>query len=221
MSMDEGWNNPTAVLWHAVSPDNVIVTFSEHYASKMTLAEHAEVIHMREAMWGREPDLRTGDPAMKQTSTQTGVSKLQMLGDLGIYLSVDRVPHDVETGIVKMQQYLQVNKFTKKPRWFITENCVNFIREMKGLRYDSYASRKMQFDLNKKETVHKKHDHTFDSARYFATFLPDLRPEDQSRTPVIPTQENKQTESYVTVMSRLTEVQSTEDQWDVELSYDY
>lgn len=221
MSIDVGWNNPTAILWHAVSPENVIVTFSEVYENKETLAHYAETIRMREAMWGREPDLRTGDPAMKQTSIQTGVSVLQMFGDLGIYLSVDRVPHDVETGLIKMHDYLMPNKFTNKPRWFITENCVNFIREMKGLRFESFASRKMQFDQNRKETVHKKHDHTFDSARYFATFLPDLRPDEASREPVIPIGQAKQSESYVTVMSRLSEEQSTADQWDVELSYDY
>lgn len=219
MSMDEGWNNPTAVLWHAVSPTGIIVTFSEHYARQMTLQEHAALIHTREAAFGRVPDLRTGDPAMKQTSTQTGVSKLQMLSEYGIDLSVDRVPHDVETGIIKMQQYLKVSKITNQPHWFVTNNCENFIREMKGLRYASYTSRKAQFDLNKQEKVHKKNDHTFDAARYFATFLPDLAPEEVDRKIVLPVN-GPNGESYDTILARQVNDPSIQIKWDDEPAYE-
>jgi len=34
----------------------------------------------------------------------------------------------------------------------------------------------MAYDTNKQEVVHKKDDHAFDSARYFATTRPDLKP---------------------------------------------
>jgi hypothetical protein len=202
-----------------VSPEGLIITFSEHYAREMTLGQHAEVIHMREAGFGRIPDLRTGDPAMKQTSTQTGVSKLQMLSDYGIDLSVDRVPHDVETGIAKMQQYLRVSPITGKPRWFITPNCVNFIREMQGLRWASYASAKARFDTNKQEKVHKKNDHTFDSARYFATFLPDLAP-DEANQPVLLPSKAPSLERYDTMLLRDINDPATTVHWDVEESYE-
>jgi hypothetical protein len=39
-SVDFGWNNPTAWLWHAVSPQGDIVTFAEHYTGKMTIPQH-------------------------------------------------------------------------------------------------------------------------------------------------------------------------------------
>jgi hypothetical protein len=45
---------------------------------------------------------------------------------------------------------------------------------MKKLRWGSYSSDKMAYDMNKQEVVHKKDDHAFDSARYFATTRPDL-----------------------------------------------
>ena len=44
MSMDHGVNNPTAVLWHAVSPDNFVVTFAEHYERNMIVKDHAAKI---------------------------------------------------------------------------------------------------------------------------------------------------------------------------------
>src|SRR5690606_29308314 len=36
-STDHGWNNPTVWLWHAVAPSGTIITFWEHYKSKMTI----------------------------------------------------------------------------------------------------------------------------------------------------------------------------------------
>lgn len=58
----------------------------------------------------------------------------------------------------------------------ISPNCVNLIRELKKLRRASYDSAKKAFDSNKREEVHKKDDHAFDSSRYFFTFMPELAP---------------------------------------------
>ena len=65
--------------------------------------------------------------------------------------------------------------------WVISRNCPNFIREMKKLRWGTYSSDKMAYEMNKQEVVHKKDDHAFDSARYFATTRPDLKPLSQDK----------------------------------------
>src|SRR4030095_5901711 len=52
-SIDHGYNNPTAMLWHAVSRDDQVITFSEHYESEMTIKEHAAVFHERNKAFGR------------------------------------------------------------------------------------------------------------------------------------------------------------------------
>jgi len=132
---------------------------------------------MREAAWGKTPEIRTGDPAMKQTTAQVGVSKIQTYAEEGIFLSVDNVPRDVSIGVNKMQQYLRINTRTGKPTWQITDNCTNLIKEMPRLRWATYASKKMQDNNNAQEKIHKKNDHAPDSARYFFTFMPDLAPE--------------------------------------------
>lgn len=173
-STDHGWNNPTATLWHAVAPNGDVFTFSEHYKSGMTVAEHATAMHAREGAWGRVPDVRTGDPAMKQTQAVTGTSILTEYAKNGIYISVETVPRDVMTGVDRIQQYLRVNPVTHKPKWFITENCVNLIKEIQRLRWKKYASKKMQAENNKSEQIQKKDDHACDSARYFFTFMPEL-----------------------------------------------
>lgn len=179
-SVDVGWSNPTAWLWHAVAPDGRIYTFAEHYASKMTVAEHSKIVLERERAWGRTPDIRTGDPAMKQVTGQTGTSYLIEYGRHGIGIGVDGIPHDVQIGVEKMQQYVQVQPYTgwgeNTPTWMISPNCPNLIRELKKLRWATYDSTKMTYDRNKREEIHKKDDHASDSARYFFTMMPDLRP---------------------------------------------
>lgn len=178
-SIDHGWNNPTAVLWHAVSPQDQVITFGEHYVSEMTIEEHAKVIHAKEAEWGLtgKLHLRTGDPAMEQHSGITGTSIKEEYAKHGIYIYTDSVPRGaagVQIGIARMQQYFKLKD--DKPAWQITEDCANFIKELRKLRWKTYASKKARDENNRQEQVHKKDDHAFDSARYFSTFLPELAP---------------------------------------------
>lgn len=204
-SVDVGWNNPTAWLWHAVSPQGDIYTFAEHYANHMTVSEHSAVVLAREAGWGKHADMRTGDPAMKQTSQITGTNIIQEYGKCGIHLAVDMVPHDVAIGVEKMQAYFRIlprgEGKKSRPTWIISPNCVNLIRELKRLRWATYQSEKIAYETNKREEIHKKDDHAFDSARYFATLMPDLRPQipdEMNPMDKIPT-----TISYTEMMARL------------------
>ena len=210
-SADFGWNNPTAWLWHAVSPQGDIVTFAEHYRGGMTTGEHAAVVKEREAAWGREPDLRVGDPAGHQKQSNSGTSPIMEYALRDINIQTDNIPHEVMIGIEKMQQYFRLRNVghwgANRPTWVITSNCVNFIRELKKLRWATYSSEKLAYTLNKQETVHKKDDHAFDSARYFATVMPDLAPtlEEVSQAASVPT-----TVSYTEMMARMAADDSVE-----------
>lgn len=179
-SVDFGWNNPTAWLWHAVAPDGRIYTFAEHYRSGMTTPEHARIIHEREQAWGRTPDIRIGDPAGNQKQMNTGTSVVSEYARHGIYIGTENIPKDPMIGIEKMQQYLAVQNLSgwgrNQPTWMISPNCPQLARELQRLRWAAYDSQKKAYDLNRKEEVHKRDDHAFDSAKYFATLMPDLRP---------------------------------------------
>ena len=190
MSIDSGWKNPTAIMWHAVNPIGQVVTFAEHYASEMLVADHVKAIESIEKAFGiKDVFIRTGDPAMRQTREGTGTSMQQEYAMRGIYLSLENVPAgpgSVAVGIARMQQYMS-------GAWKITRNCTNLVRELGRLHWATYASKNMQQNKNPQENVHKKDDHAFDSSRYFFTLMPDLSPEaiEQARTqlvngPVIP-----------------------------------
>jgi phage terminase large subunit-like protein len=184
-SVDFGYNNPTAWLWHAVSPQGDIVTFAEHYASGMLVPQHSAVVKMREQAWGKEADFRVGDPHGDQTvGTGQGMSYISEYAQRGLYIGTHGIPRGegaVMIRIEKMQQYFAPRKNsgwgTNRPKWVISSNCTNFIKELKRLQFDSYQSDKTAYSSNKKETVASKDDHAFDSAGYFATLMPDLAPE--------------------------------------------
>lgn len=227
-STDFGFNNPTAWLWHAVSPDGDIVTFAEHYVDHQNVAEIAPTIHLREASWGRAPDVRVGDPNNgNQHYGTTGTSYVQEYGLRGLYIQTEGIPKDVMIGIEKMQQYFSLRRIgsrwgENRPKWVITSNCVNFIRELKRLRWATYESSRTAYDRNRQEVVHKKDDHAFDSARYFATLMPFL-------APVLPDPGDKVpiTVSYVEMMQKLREdenvsfVEEEETHWETQLVDDY
>jgi phage terminase large subunit-like protein len=177
MSLDHGLNNPTAILWHAVSPDNYTITFKEHYAANMIVKDHAAVIQQIERDYNLEVWARPADPATSQRSGITGTSIIEAYATEGIYLSTQTIPRDVKTGIDKMRMYMRPSA-EGPPHWqIIEEECPNLIREMKRLHWKTFRSGKSNSGNNKLEEVHKKDDHAFDSCRYFFTMLSDLSPD--------------------------------------------
>ena len=203
-SGDFGLNNPTAWIWHAVGPNGDVYTFAEHYQSEMVVHEHAAVIKEREAAWGFPYVERMGDPAGKQRNGVTGTSYIQEYALNGIYINVEGIPHDVMIGIEKMWTYMRYRDDSfwgeGRPKWVISKACVNLIRELKKLRWATYASDKQAYESNKQEVVHKKDDHAFDSTRYFFTTRPDLTPAiDSGRT----SDERPTTVTYEELINRM------------------
>jgi phage terminase large subunit-like protein len=173
-SVDHGYNNPTAWLFHAVSPEGYAVTFMEHYQSGWVVKQHAEKFFEMCKEIGREPDFIVGDPALAQHQGVTGTSIFEEYAEYGVYIAPGQ--NKVETGVNKVATYMRLSP-NGKPWWQVTENCTNTIEELLRLRWKTWSSRENQFKNNKHETIHKKDDHAADSLRYFATFLPDLRPD--------------------------------------------
>ena len=167
MSMDHGYNAPTAWLWHYVMPDGTIITYDELYANETLVGTFATLIHERNSRKGRRPpDVYIGDPAIAQRNGQTGDSIQVAYQQNGIPIMLGN--NDVKIGIEKMNRYLQQGK------WFITENCYNLIRELQLVRWKVYDSLKRRDALNPREEIHKKDDHAPDSARYLFSIMPEL-----------------------------------------------
>lgn len=169
VSIDHGYNAPTAILWHAVSPDGEVVTFHEHYRNKWVIKQHVEEILRVNKELKIVPQMYMGDPSMSQTSAITGTSPLQTYRELGIPLL--QAKKDVAGGIDKMNEYF------KYDMWHITDDCPWTIKEFRGYAFKIFNSSKIADRNNPREEPNKKRDHTPDSARYFFSFMPRLTPE--------------------------------------------
>lgn len=168
LSIDHGYNNPSGIYWHAVSPSGLIITFYEHYRSQWTVKMHAGRIKEINKELGYSPAMTVGDPSMSQRSAVTGASILVEYRNEGVPVIPGK--RDVAGGINKMNEYLRQKK------WLITENCVNLLREIRTYRWKTYQSSKVADQSNKREDPNKKDDHGVDSCRYLFSFMPDLRP---------------------------------------------
>lgn len=173
MSLDHGFNNPTSVHWHAVNPDNEVVTFDEHYESGRIVEYHVQVIKDKEKRHQRTPDIRVCDPALAQKNGVTGTSIQTEYAVRGIGMILGN--NDVTTGVAKVNQYLSLRE-DETPSWHITRNCANLIREISRLRWKTWASKKQQSQNNPYDQIHKKDDHACDECRYFFTLMPELKP---------------------------------------------
>lgn len=179
-SLDHGFNNPTAWLWHAVHSSGVVVTFDEHYKAEMTVEQHADIVKEKEKEYrenhGIIPYLRIADPAITQRSAVTGYSIQIEYSMNGIDLALGQL-RSVDAGLNRMNTYFQNNK------WFITSNCTNLLKEIRKYKRKLYASSKTREQNNKQEAPMKKDDHAIDSARYFFSFMPELKPLSEGERP--------------------------------------
>ena len=177
-SIDIGWAHPTAWLWHAVEPNGHITTFHEMVDSFTTIQEWAVRVKQFEAENKINVYLRTGDPAMKQTRSNTGTTDITEYAINGIFLAVEGIPREVNIGLVKIEQYMKPDddpRQQERPYWQYTANCTTLEHQMSRLRWATYASKKSEYENAPKGTIHKKDDDAPDSLRYFMTLMPDLK----------------------------------------------
>ena len=177
-SLDHGFRNPTAWLWHAVNFEGRVITFREHYASGLVIAEHAAIVKSIDREYGRAPDYAVGDPSIQNKNPVSGTSVWEEYARLGVPIMLGN--NDVDAGIIRTARYLKPvpdEHGNETPFWLITENCEKTIWEMKRYRWASWAHKRTEQDHNPKEEPVKKDDHAMDSCRYFFMSRPELKAE--------------------------------------------
>lgn len=175
-SLDHGFRNPTAWLWHAVNFEGRVITFHEHYASGLVITEHASVVNAINQKFGRQPDYFVGDPSIRNVNAISGTSVWEEYAKFGIAIVLGN--NDVSAGLIRVARYLKPQPDehgNTTPYWLITENCEHTIWEIKRYRWASWAHKRTEQDHNVKEEPVKKDDHAMDSTRYFFMSRPDLK----------------------------------------------
>lgn len=171
ISLDHGFNNPTAVLWHAMLPEGKIVTFHEHYLSGEVVKSHATEIHKYNRSLGITPTILIADPSIRNTDPITGTSILQEYIRFGLPFQLAN--NDVKAGIERVNSYLKP-RAGGKPMWSVTKDCTNLVKEMGRYKWKTYTSKKLNARYNNWEEPHKLNDHACDALRYFMMSRPDL-----------------------------------------------
>lgn len=170
--LDHGTNNPTAVLWIAIHPENFWVVYREHYHTGQVVEWHAKQIF--ELNGSDNITYWVADPAIFNKTQQDPKRGLYSVADIyadhGIFWG--QGDNDVKAGIALMKDYVRVwknliNPFTNvagSPKLFITRNCENTLREIPQWRWKKLRI-KGQY-RNHPEEPEKANDHTVDCLRY-------------------------------------------------------
>jgi len=175
LALDHGFNNPTAVGWHMVSPEGEAITYREYYERGRTIAENAKFIKQEIFVQQRMPDFLIADPSIRNRDPITGTSILQEYAKEGLYFALGN--NDVKGGISRVQGYLKpmpTSDGVLRPKWRVTSDCPMHIKEMTRYRWKTYENKAKQFDNNPYEEPHKKDDHAMDELRYFLMSRPDI-----------------------------------------------
>jgi phage terminase large subunit-like protein len=169
--MDHGFNNPTAWLWGAVDSDGRVFIYDEHYESGKIVAYHAQKVIETNRAHGIEPAYSVGDPSIRNVDPLTGTSVQLEYIEHGVPILIGN--NDVHAGVNRVAKYL-IGRDEENPNLYITRNCVNLLYEIQRYRWSVWATKKAQFEKNKKEEPHKKDDHACDALRYLIASRPEM-----------------------------------------------
>jgi len=171
-SLDHGFNNPTAWLWHAVNEEGDCITFWEHYASEMTVDQHAAKVLEVNKRFKLNPSIYVGDPSIRNRDPLTGTSIHEEYIKHGVPIVLGN--NDVNAGIIRVAKYIRTKGSNGRAKWTVGSCCVNLIKELKRYRWAVYSNKTLQYQNNPQEKPHKKDDHACDSLRYFIMMRPDI-----------------------------------------------
>ena len=143
--IDYGYTNPFVCLWGVLDEDKRLYIYDEHYRAKRLIRQHAASIKEREGnfTWTVSDWDAQDNAEMQAEGIQTRNAQ-----------------KDVERGIKKVKARFKVQK-DGRPRIFITENCVNTLKEIGAYRWNESKA-----GHNEKEEPVKEGDHAMDVLRY-------------------------------------------------------
>ena len=172
VSLDHGLNNPTAILWHAISPGGQVVTFSELYRRNLTIKEIVPLIIKKNFELRIMPSFYIADPSIRNRDPITGTSILEEYARLGLMFSLAN--NDVGAGIIRVKGYMSNKMKDGRPMWQTTYDCPNLVWEIGRYRWREFQHRETKNRNNAYELPRKKDDHAVDSLRYFLMSRPEL-----------------------------------------------
>lgn len=152
-SFDYGFaqDHPFVGLYFAVDTDGTVYCFNETYLRETGQEETVNMVK------------QTGQPFAYQGGWGDSARPdwIEYFNKNG--LPTEKAIKDIEAGIAKVAEYLEVHPVSKKPKLFISARCANLIEEL-----EQYAYPKKQDDSDRgKNLPEKRYDNGPDALRYF------------------------------------------------------
>lgn len=141
IGIDFGWQNPTAAVWLAISPDDEIYLYDVYQQAETTPAEHTQNLR-RHGDW--IPIV--GDPAGQGSSQSDGKSLFGLYAKEGVYIHAAN--NALESGLMTMLQLMQAGQFK------VFTHLEDWWREFRTYRRGKGGS------------IVKRNDHLLDATRY-------------------------------------------------------
>lgn len=159
--MDYGYAAPTACLWFAMSPDETLYVYREHYKREWTVGQHVAAIH---AQSGAEEyqDRVLIDPSAYNRTQANGMSIAAEYEKAGLKMAP--AVRTNQMGMYATVEAVRLRLEQKKLKVF--SSCANTIREFQSWRY------KEDQDGNSIEAYEDGNDHTVDCVRYIVAQSP-------------------------------------------------
>jgi len=166
-AIDFGTRNPFACLWGALSPDDRLYIYREHYRAGWTISKHVEVIRTAEGwvrneagLWTRGEDgVEAIEMSWADSESPQEIMQLNVDHDLGVapvYKARDSVEHGIDLVSERLDPVQDGG-----PALFIFAGCVNTLREVPNYQWAPRSKSK-----DGPERPRKKDDHTCDDLRY-------------------------------------------------------
>ena len=161
LGIDPHDRNPHGVVFCGLTPKNTWIAFDEIYDHCMI----SELVKKIKDKLGKRwpPNLAVIDTSANAPQSISGRSvSEELLQGYGLYT----IPahKDIQAGRLKIDNLLNPGE-GKKPELFVTQSCVNLIRQFRHYQWDDYVGRRKD-KLDPKERPMKRDDHQMDALRY-------------------------------------------------------
>jgi len=154
-SIDWGYNDPCAVLWHACDEDGHVYTYRELYVRQMYAVDAAkEIVRLSE---GEKISYTVASPDMWQKRGHKDIEG-ESIADTFAHNGVPLIQADNSRviGWQRCREYMD-DAPDGVPWWRVTDNCKNLIRALPEMIYD---------DHNAEDVADGLEDHAPESLRY-------------------------------------------------------
>lgn len=192
--LDHGGTNPTACLWAWIDPDDNWIIYREYYKANDVIPNHAREIKQRSQ---RESYYNSiADPSIwAKTREKDGerYSIQEEYSDLGIDWSKGNNDFALAWDTISQRLTIdpsRINPFTGLPGspsiFFVQEECINLVKEIKKWRFQEFTSVKMALEKNPKEVPIDKDNHAMDCLTYLANEIkPDISIEKEKELTIV------------------------------------